>query len=144
MHMNNFTAETIKEIAEQLDCGFRVFIHKTTGELLFIPDYTDYPDIDIEPWMEDESEKNFLDYYEVYKWSSGEAYDIMNDFAEQLIDKKLQNRLYDALNKRKPFREFKFAIDNSGDYRQQWFDFKSKQQQILVANQLEALRERDE
>lgn len=31
------------------------------------------------------------------------------------------------MNKRRPFREFKFVIDNSGIYREQWFDFKNAQ-----------------
>jgi len=35
--------------------------------------------------------------------------------------------LINALNRKKPFREFKFEIDNSNMYRQQWFDFKNAQ-----------------
>jgi hypothetical protein len=41
-------------------------------------------------------------------------------------DKIIQNRLSNALNKAKPFRNFKFEIDNSGKYRQEWFDFKEQ------------------
>ncbi len=36
---------------------------------------------------------------------------------------KLQNKLSNALERRKPFANFKNLIDNS-DYRHDWFDFK--------------------
>ena len=49
----------------------------------------------------------------------------MNEFAEQVADQNLQSKLLNALSKNKPFKEFKFLIDNDPDYRQQWFDFKS-------------------
>ena len=52
----------------------------------------------------------------------------MVEFAEQLSDNdKLKNQLINALNRKKPFREFKDIIDNAGKYRQQWFDFKQAQ-----------------
>ncbi len=64
----------------------------------------------------------------------------MEDFAENLNEnKQLQGRLLYALNKRKPFREFKFIIDNSGDFRQQWFDFKNNWQQEFVEQELKRL-----
>jgi len=63
----------------------------------------------------------------------------MSDFAEQLTDNKLQSQLFDALSRSKPFREFKFLIDNSGCFKQQWFDFKNKNLQDFVLRQLKRL-----
>lgn len=144
--MNNPRAENIKEIAEQLDCGFRAYMHKTTGHLLFIPDENSLPDIDLDSWEEELEllENNFADYYEFDKWTSNESYQIMSEFADQLTDNYLQSRLLDALRRNKPFREFKFVIDNSGIFRQQWFDFKNKWQQEFVAKQLNRLKPPDE
>jgi len=49
-----------------------------------------------------------------YKNQVGDL-ELWQDFAEQLQgDDKLKH----------PFRHFKFIIDNSGQYRQQWFEFK--------------------
>ena len=48
------------------------------------------------------------------------------DFAESIDNTRLQDRLINALNKSKPFQNFKRQIDNSGEYRQFWFDFKKK------------------
>lgn len=135
--MHSTKTDNIKEIAEQLDCGFRVFIHKTTGQLLFVPDESNLTEIDLDSWDEEleQLENNFTDYYEIERWSSSEAFEIMSEFANQVSDNNLQSRLFDALRKNKPFREFKFVIDNSGDFRKQWFDFKNKSQQDFVARQ---------
>ena len=144
--MNSTTTDIVKEIAEQLDCGFRAFIHKTSGQLLFVPDENCLTEIELDPWNEEleELENNFTDYYEIDKWTSSEAFETMSEFADQLTDKDLQSRLFDALRKKKPFKEFKFVIDNSGDFRQQWFDFKNKWQQDFVTRQLNRLKPTDE
>jgi hypothetical protein len=136
--MKSTTTDNIKEIAEQLDFGFRAFIHKTTGQLLFVPNENDFPDFDLDSWDKEleQLKNNYTDYHEIDKWTSSEAFEIMNDFAEQLTEKNLQDRLFNALRKNKPFREFRSVIDNSGDYRQQWFDFMDKWQQDYVARQL--------
>jgi hypothetical protein len=56
---------------------------------------------------------------------SHESFQIMEEFTENLEDKKLKGELFDALSRRKPFANFKNIIDNSR-YRQSWFDFKKK------------------
>jgi hypothetical protein len=128
--MPTLTEQQIKEIAEQLDCGFCSFWQKTTGELLFIPDFNNNPYADTELYADDleKLDNNFGDYLEIEKPNSSDSFGIMANFTEQLNDnEKLRNKLINALNKKKPFREFKFVIDNSGVYRQQWFDFKNAQ-----------------
>ena len=138
--MKSTSAENIKEIVEQLECGFRAYIHKTTRQLLFVPDKNNFPNID--SWDEEleQLENNFTDYCEIDKWTSSEAFEIMSEFTNRLTDNNLQTQLFKALRKNKPFREFKFVIDNSGDFRQQWFDFKNKCQQDYVARQLNRLK----
>ncbi|MCX6238718.1 MAG: UPF0158 family protein [Bacteroidia bacterium] len=133
--MTPLTQEQIKEIAEQLDCGFRCFWNKHDGELLFIPDTMKHPDMDTEAWS-DEMEKlddNFFDYKEIDQLESSDSFEIMADFVETLSDSNnLKNKLIDALNRGRPFRGFKFVIDNSGEYRQKWFDFKNMKMQKWV------------
>lgn len=70
--------------------------------------------------------KNFTSYREIYAMDSSDSFKVMADFAEQVTDKKLQEKLANALNRKHPFREFKFVIDNAGEYRQSWFNFKDK------------------
>lgn len=70
--MTNLTNEQIKEIAEQLDCGFRCFWNKETGELIITPDTSKHPEMDTEAWSDEleKLENNFCDYYEIDNLSS--------------------------------------------------------------------------
>ena len=138
--MNEMTTEAIKEIAEQLDCGFRAFVHKSTGQLLFVPNESEIQ-MELDSWDAELKllEENFTDYYEIEKWKSSEAFEIMAEFTEHSTNKELQSRLSNALNRKKPFREFKLVIDGSGEFRQQWFDFKNKWQYDFVERQLKRL-----
>lgn len=132
------TEQQIEEIAEQLDCGFRSFWHKQTGELLFVPNLNNL-EFDTDSFEEDlqQLDNDFENYIEIEQPQSSDSFDIMLNFTEQLENDKLKNQLINALNKKKPFREFKFVIDNAGIYRQQWFDFKKAQLQQWVRNKFE-------
>ncbi len=136
--MPTFTKEQIKEIADQLDCGFRAFYHKQNGELIFVPNTEKNFSMDTEAWEEelDKLDENYLDYKEVHAMESNDSFTVMEDFAEQVNNKKLQEDLFNALNRKHPFREFKFLIDNSGVNRNSWFDFKNKRYYDWVENQL--------
>lgn len=135
--MPTLTEQQLNEIADQLDCGFRSFWHRTTGKLLFVPDFDNDTYADTE-FFDDELkklEKSIGDYLEIEKPTSNERFEIMAKFTEQLTgNENLKNELIKALNKKKPFREFKFTIDNSGVYRQQWFDFKNTQLKQWVSD----------
>lgn len=61
----------------------------------------------------------------------------MTDFAERIDDSKLQDKLRSALNRPKPFKNFKWQIDNSGVFRQQWFDFKKMRYIHWVKEQID-------
>jgi hypothetical protein len=137
--MELLTNEQIKEIAEQLDCGFRCFWNRKTGELIFIPNTERHPDMDIEAWSDELEllDSDFDDYQEIDQLEPSDSFKIMEDFVYTLDDSnKLKSSLIEALNKRKPFKEFKFVIDNSGKYRQMWFDFKNQELQKWVQNKL--------
>jgi len=79
---------------------------------------------DLESWAEIEA--NGSDYFEIEKMDSRDSFYMMEKFAENVTDSKFKTRLYQALNKPKPFRNFKHEIDNNWDYRQDWFDFKKQ------------------
>jgi hypothetical protein len=142
--MINLTQTMLKDIAEELEMGMRAFIHKETQQLLFVPDENKFDSMDFEPWINDFEllEENCLDYFEIENWKSFEAFEMMTEFAEQLTNNAaLQNQLLEALNKRKPFREFKFVIDNEDEYREEWFAFKNNWQQEYVRKKLIELDE---
>lgn len=129
-----FTKKQIKEIAEELCLGFKAYVHKQTGEYFFVPYPIKMQDMDTTPWEDDieKLEENSFDYYHIPTMESRDSFQIMVDFTEELTDATLKNKLIQALNKRKPFREFKFVIDNSGDDRDKWFDFKNNREMEWV------------
>ncbi|MFA7493264.1 MAG: UPF0158 family protein [Proteiniphilum sp.] len=120
------TEKQIEEIAENLECGMRCFYNLTSGEIKTILNFNNWIGADEEPWEKEleEIEEHWDDYFEFVGFESHESFQIMVDFAESIDDHRLQNRLIGALNKRKPFQHFKWEIDNSGEFRQQWFDYK--------------------
>lgn len=127
-HLANMklTEKQIEEIADNLDCGMRCFYNLKTGEIKTILNFDSWIEADEVAWEEESKEidENWGDYFEFVGFESHESFQIMADFAESLDNSSLQNKLISALNKRKPFQNFKWQIDNSGEFRQQWFDYK--------------------
>ena len=137
--MIKLTEQQIEEIASDLDCGLRCYYNKRTGEIKTILDFDSWMGADEELWEEDQKEvdENREDYLEFEGMSSHEAFKLMADFAESIDNSKLREKLVNALNRSKPFRNFKWQIDNSGEFRQVWFDFKKKRYIEWVKDQLE-------
>ncbi len=57
--------------------------------------------------------------------STREAFRVIASFVEIVTDTRLQQRLTDALNGRKPFANFNHLVHTT-NVREQWFDFKNK------------------
>ncbi len=126
--MLNLSKEEIKSIAGDLECGFRCFVHRETGESINIPDEMKNYGIENEAFIEEQEklDEDFTSYFEIEPLESRDSFEIMAAFTEQLKgDERLKNKLINALEKKHPFRNFKLIIDYSGPYRQQWFDFKN-------------------
>ncbi|TVR77961.1 MAG: hypothetical protein EA412_09680 [Chitinophagaceae bacterium] len=135
------TEGQIKDIAENLDMGLCCYYHLKTGEIEVAPNFNDVDWIgqDTEPWEEtlDKLDENWGDYFEFEKMTSHESFEVMSDFAELVDNQNIQDKLFKALNKSKPFRNFKWEIDSSGEYRQKWFDYKNQRLIEFVKNQIE-------
>tara|TARA_B100002049_G_scaffold216729_1_gene182835 strand:+ start:92 stop:532 length:441 start_codon:yes stop_codon:yes gene_type:complete len=132
----------IKEIAQELDCGNECYFNQKTNELICLPnadlmatageDY--YKEMFREDFKKIESQKKDLIKFEVLE--SFESFKIMEDFKNQVEDDKFERDLERALNRRKPFQNFKNLIDNS-DYREKWFQFKQKEIEKIVIKNIE-------
>ena len=132
----------IKEIAEELDCGNECYLNQKTNELICLPnadlmeaageDY--YKEMFQDDFKKIESQKKDLIKFEVLE--SFESFKIMEDFKNQVEDKDFEKNLEEALNRRKPFQNFKYLIDNS-EYQEQWFQFKHAEIEKLVAKTIE-------
>lgn len=133
------TEKQIKEIADNLDSGMKCYYNLKTGDIKTIIDFDKWIGADEEPWAEDikEIENNWDDYFEFEGMSSNTSFNLMVDFAESIDNQRLQDKLFKVLNRTKPFQNFKWQVDNSGEYRQKWFDFKNKRFIEWVKEQIE-------
>lgn len=132
----NPTDEQIKEIAELLECGELCFFHSPTGAIEHHPDPDDAY-FDSEPWQEvlDKIDSDWGNYKRFEKMDSRQGFRVMEDFTNTLSDEHFRTKLFQLLSESKPFRKFKWAIDNS-QYRQDWFDFRSQAYIDWVREQL--------
>ena len=139
--MIKLTKDQIKEIAEQLDCGMRCYINKETGEIKTVLNFESWQTDDEEPWEDvlNDLEENWDKYVEIDRMESHESFEIMADFAENVDSRELRDSLINALNRKHPFQNFKWVVDNSGPYRQKWFDFKNQRLIEWVENKLDEI-----
>ena len=137
--MANSNKNIIKEIAENLDCGFNCYYNPNTNEIVTIPNFSHISDEEefkeiIQAGLE-KVNKQKADFVKFEVLESFDTFKIMERFVEQITDQQFKSELEDILQKKKPFQNFKYLIDNS-DYRQKWFDFKQRELERIVENQL--------
>ncbi|HEX8549388.1 MAG TPA: UPF0158 family protein [Cytophagaceae bacterium] len=126
------------EIIGDLQVGNRIFYNKKSGETKSLIDLDSYGEVIeemVDEWKEVES--NWHDYVEITNMDSTKAFELMEDFLEEVDDVSFKSRLTDALNRRKPFANFKMEIENSADYREKWFKFRDQKMKEFVLAQLD-------
>ncbi len=119
--------DQIKEIAEQLDCGFVCYWNTSNNELIFIPEM-DYFDGDQELWQEElkKVKKNKKQFKIIEKPTSRESFEIMENFVDDLSDTHRDKRILEnILQNQKPFANFNRFIHESADLREIWFAHKN-------------------
>jgi hypothetical protein len=133
------TPDQIKSIAEEIEMGMKVFVHIETKDIKSLPDFDNDIVLDEEIWEDaiKEIEEDMDNYLQFDPISSRESFSIMGEFAGNVKDEALRNKLFQSLNRPKPFRHFKEIIDNSGDFRDEWFAFRDSKYIELVKEQLD-------
>lgn len=131
--------ETVREIAEMLDCGHICYLNPDTLETVFTlnPGSWEYYE---------ESEDDIKLHEQVDSWErcitlappeSFESFKFMEGFIDELPEREsaLKNRLVSALSQSHPFSRFKTVIDNC-PYRQEWFAYKQKCLETYVRDEI--------
>ena len=133
------TEAQINDIAQNCLMGMLSFVHKETLEIEVYPDVRHIIEFDEndELWAETKNklDENMADYIEIEPMTSFESYKLLENFVLVVDDESLQDDLQAALERRKPFRNFKHIVDNS-NYRQAWFDFELEQTMEYVRKNL--------
>lgn len=130
----------IHEIAELLLCGELCFIHKTEGTIAHYPQEVDLFMDEEDPWkdVKDAIDRDPNHYIKLEPMDSSQSFQVMREFVDIVPAGALHQQLSQALNRPKPFRNFKYRIEASAVYRQRWFDFRFKQNILWVEEQLHA------
>ena len=137
--MDNPKQNIVKNIAQELDCGFDCYYNSKTDEIITIPNFSQFSDL--EDFKEafgyslEKIEKHQSDFIKLEALESYESFKIMERFVEQVTDEKLKAELENALTNKKPFQNFKHQIDHS-EFRQSWFEFRQSELEKIVENQL--------
>ena len=137
--MENSKSKIIKEIAQELDCGCDCYYNPRTDEIVAIPNFGQIMDedefLDAFSVQLKKVKKDKAEFIKIEVLKSFESFKIMGDFVSQIADYQLQAELENILDRKKPFQNFKFRIDNS-NYRQKWFDFKNLELEKIVESRL--------
>ncbi len=119
----------VSETADSISAGLVCFINGDTLEIESLPkDTIEDPD-EFEAMTGENLESIGLKHYDwkncitIEPVDSHESFKIMEGFVDKVPDSKFQQKLIYALNRKRPFANFKYLIDNS-DYRQDWFDYR--------------------
>ena len=131
----NINAKKIKEIAQELEAGMKVYLNKETLEIKSILDWDDI--MDNEFWEEEEEEifNEWPDFMVFTKMESREAFRVMEEFVDSLEDESFCEVLAKILSRKSPFANFKAEIESS-PYRDDWYEFKRSSYEDYVREQL--------
>jgi len=129
----------VKSIAQSIDAGLVCYINTQTMEVveifkeLFDTYDLDFDEEDDEFEIDDVAKSLKEDLNKIEGWESKivmepleshESFKIMESFIGKTIPEgNFQNKLIGAINRKRPFANFRNLIDDS-DYLQDWYDFK--------------------
>ncbi|RIJ50418.1 hypothetical protein D1614_00300 [Maribellus luteus] len=129
--------KAVSEIADGLSAGLICFFNPDTLEFEDIPKDLAYDPEEFEMMTGETFESAGLKHDEwnncitIEPMESHDSFKIMEYFIDEVRDTNFQEKLINALNRRKPFANFKYLVENS-DYRQKWFDFKQARYELYV------------
>ncbi|GHV43113.1 hypothetical protein FACS1894180_1260 [Bacteroidia bacterium] len=124
----------VKDIAENMEMGFISYVNLDTLEVEGIPADQEFQD---EEWKI--SEPEWDNQLEIKPLDSHDSYQIMEIFVNNLPVCKEKNRLCDAISGHKPFANFNRIIHDS-DYREKWFEFRTKSlEKYVIDNYLDEI-----
>jgi hypothetical protein len=118
----------------------RYVLDKQTGEVRRISDMDD----DYRAFEDDEDESIEESEFDPDRWihidplDSSEAFRIMEDFVDELPDGEERRTLVRALSWQKPFSNFRQALAEMPEIRQQWFAYHEQRMTQVAREWLEA------
>jgi hypothetical protein len=100
------------------------FLDLKTGEVLPVFQEMDFDENDE---VKEQIDADPFRYRRIEPLPSSVAFNVMADFVETLLDSEASRHLANALQKRRPFRNFKDTLLHYSDLREEWFRFHDQQ-----------------
>lgn len=130
----------IRHVADSIDAGLICFINPETFEVEEAPqgliDPEEFEMTTGEKWDDSFKHKDWSKCITVEPPESGDSFNIMAQFTNEVADKRLQSRLIYALNHKRPFANFKGIVETSV-LRKKWFSFKKNKLEEHVWNEIQ-------
>jgi predicted nucleic acid-binding OB-fold protein len=126
----------INEIAQTIDTGEIVYVHRETGQILSYPDLDQAGD-EYDYLMQEVMDIVDMDpdsYIRFKPLTSSESYKIMEGFVETVSNHTHAEKIRGALRERKPFRSFREMVE-SLRLLESWYDYKMAYLEMLVRDQ---------
>ncbi|MCF0105520.1 MAG: hypothetical protein HUJ53_02030 [Holdemanella sp.] len=125
--------EDIVEAFEDLNANWKPYVNKESGEVVFMP----LSQQDMDECSKEEKEifsniDNLSEYIPLPEQKELREFDIMEEYAQETINKGMQKRLLSALRMNKPFRNFRAQLrllgleDDYNQYRYMIFASKAR------------------
>jgi len=120
--MVQLTGKQIEEIAGEIECGIDCYIHTETGEVVSIPN--ELLDEGVFRHELEKIEKYQESYLLIEPLDPHDSFKIMEDFTYTVEDEVMKERLQTALERPKPFANFRFDLDSSPELKKKWYEYK--------------------
>ncbi len=119
------------DIADEIELGMTIYVHKTSLEWISLPDMDNYFEIyEEDDWADDRAKlaADRVNYVEIPRVLPRRMYLTMQRFSDEIVtDLELKTQLNEALQVQAPFRYFKNAVYNSGaKYKNAWHRFRGE------------------
>ena len=143
----NLTEREWKQLAENVHLGgYEYYIHKENRSIIEVPseELLSFDDtIELE-----EVRNEFEDKHEMFErimpMDNETAFELMEDFSDQLPDSMDKDKLEECLRGRYPFRRFKELIGESENLHSLWLNFRNQKEISWVKKQINQIFEPEE
>ncbi len=92
------------------------------------------PDVDDDVSYEDVENEDR--YFYIEPITSHEGYEIMQDFAASVESDEIRGHLFDVLERKKPFRNFKDSLVDYPDIEKSFYEYKDNRLKEMLRDQL--------
>ena len=114
---------------ENQDFDTTYYLDRQTGEIT--PAFGEMFEPEDPEYVDEEALRADPRYLPIDPISSNEGFRWMEQFAATVTDRRLQERLFAALDRRRPFRGFKDVLLEYSEEREAWFEY--HEQRLLEA-----------